>query len=111
MKYQRQIPHYNISQVEPKFAMTSKSQHHIILCKICLEARINQNQLQMASIIVIFTDSTSLKSTSLGTISTLYYTGAVYSNPKRVLGTARDARLRATSLQYYLLTVIEFRAG
>jgi len=33
------------------------------------------------------------------------------SNPKRILGTARDARLRATSSRHYLLTVIEFRAG
>ena len=38
-------------------------------------------------------------------------TGAVYSNPKRILGTARDARIRATSSRHYLLTVIEFRAG
>ena len=44
-------------------------------------------------------------------------TGAVYSNPKRILGTARDARLRATTFALlvhditYLLTVIGFRAA
>ena len=39
-------------------------------------------------------------------MSTSTTTGAVYSNPKRILGTARDARLRATSSRHCLLTVI-----